>query len=96
MDHKCQLSYKDIYGGDDTTALFLHLEILCSLAFVDHPDSQTMPPSTSSVIQMCWPVHFDRAKISLEFREFAVDLEVTFVTSKNHDALAFWMAIQKM
>ena len=129
MDHKCQLSHKDIYIGDDTTALLLHLEgegedvesfycsvahfyeafvakqlkafdfkseILQSLAFLDPPKSQSMLPSTFSAIRKCLPVRFDEAKVTLEFREFAVDSEVTSVVSENRDALAFWMAVQKM
>ena len=95
MDHNSQLTHKDIYIGDDTTTLLLHLEgkgedvesfycslvrfyeafvtkqlrvfdfkleILQSLAFLE---SQSMPPSTFSVIQKCLPVCFDKAEVSL-------------------------------
>ena len=55
-----------------------------------------MPPSTFSKIQKCLPISFDNAKVSLEFREFAVDSDVARVTSENRDAVAFWMAVLKM
>ena len=71
-------------------------EILQSLAFLDPPKSQNMPPSTFSIIQKCLPVHFDKAQVSLEFREFAADSQVTSVVSENRDALAFWMAVLRM
>lgn len=129
MDHNCQLTHEDIYIGDDTSALLLHLEdegedvesfycsvvrfyeafvtkqlkvfdfkseILQSLAFLDPPKSQNMPPSTFSIIQECLPVRFDKAQVSLEFREFAADSQVTSVVSENRDALAFWMAVLQM
>ena len=129
MDHNCQLIHEDIYIGDDTTALLLHLEdegenvesfycsvvrfyeafvtkqlkvfdfkseILRSLAFLDPAKSQNMPTSTFSVIQKCLPVRFDKAEVSLEFREFAVDSHVTSVVSENRDALSFWMAVLTM
>ena len=70
--------------------------ILPSLAFLDPQKSQSMPPSTFSKIQKCLPISFDNAKVSLEFREFAVDSNVARVTSENRDALAFWMAVLKM
>ena len=71
-------------------------EILPSLALLDPRRSKSMPPSTFSQMQQCLPVCFDKAKVSLEFREFAVDLDVTPVASENHDAVAFWMAVLKM
>ena len=64
-------------------------EILQSLAFLDPPKSQNMPPSTFSAIQKCLPVRFDKAQVSLEFREFAADSQVTSMVSENRDALAF-------
>ena len=64
-----------------------------SLSFLDPPKSQNMPPSTFSIIQKCLPVRFDKAQVSLEFREFAVDSQVTSVVLENRDALAFWMAV---
>ena len=65
-------------------------EIVRSFAFLE---SQNMPTSTFSVIQKCLPVRFDKAEVSLEFREFAADSHVTSVVSENRDALAFWMAV---
>ena len=129
MDHNCQLTHEDIYIGEHTSALLLHLEdegedaesfyfsvvhfyeafvtkqskvfdfkseILRSLAFLDPPKSQNMPPSTFGIIQKCLPVRFDKAQVSLEFREFAADSQVTSVVSENRDALAFWMAVLQM
>ena len=55
-----------------------------------------MPPSNFSQIQKCSSVCFDKANVSLELREFAVDSDVTPVASENSDALAFWMAVLKM
>ena len=71
--------------------------ILPSLAFLDPQKNQNMPPSTFSKIQKCLPISFDNAtKVSLELREFAVDLDVARVTSENRYAVAFWMAVLNM
>lgn len=77
-------------------AFDLKSELLPSLAFLDLHKSQSMPPSTFSQVQKCLPVCFDKAKVSLEFREFVVDSDVTPVTSENCDAVVFWMAVLKM
>lgn len=129
MDRNCQLNHEDIFIGDNTSALLLHLqdegvdvqsfyssvvhfyeafvakllkafdfksEILSSLAFLDPSKSQSIPPATFNQIEERLPLCFDKPKVSVEFREFAVDSEVRPVASENSDALAFWMAVVKM
>ena len=55
-----------------------------------------MLSSTFSVIQKCLPVCFDKAEVSLEFREFTVNSQVASELSQNCDALAFWLTVLKM
>ena len=128
MDCTCQLSHRDIFVGDDTSALLLHLldegedvqafyssvlqfyeafvkkqlkafdfksEIFHSLAFLDPSKSQGMPPAaTFSHIEKYLSVSFNKSAVSLEFREFAVDSEVTDARGTN--ALTFWTNVSKM
>ena len=90
------LNFYEAFVAKQLNSFDFKSTILPFLAFLDPQKSQSMPPSTFSKILKCLPISFDNAKVSLEFKEFAVDSDVARVSSEKHDAVAFWMAVLKM
>ena len=69
-------------------------EVLSSLSFIDPMKSQIISSSLFDKIEDNFPISFDKAAVKLEYREFAMDEDVTDLDHEN--AIQFWNNVSKL